>query len=263
MLRIEQPSVDLLSYEPEVVSNDGAILWMFGGGHWAGQPQHLNAIAGMVARELGVKIYVPNYRLAPEHPFPGDLDDCYEAWSQLVSGAVDADVNPNRVALAGHSAGGGLAAALAQRILDEGGVQPIAQCLFYPMLDDRCAADRSLYSINHFVWNNRANRAAWRAYIGPLEPGSPNVDAYASPARRDKLAGLPPAWIGMCELDLFYAEYLDYAERLKADGVSCDVYQVAGAPHAFEVFKPAAKISQAFQGAAIRFLKDRFDTHAT
>lgn len=246
----------VLRLQPDDRKSDGAILWMFGGGHWAGKPEHLNAAAGRAALELGVPVFIPDYRLAPENPFPADLDDCFTGWNWLVSNGGRDGINPARLILAGHSAGGGLAAALAQRILDQGGEQPVAQCLYYPMLDDRPAADRSLDAANHFIWNNKADYAAWSAYLNPYLPNADHLPPYASPSRRTDLSGLPPAWIGMCGLDLFRAQYVEYARRLEAGGVRCDAYDVPGVPHAFEVFKPSAQIARNFEQSAIEFMKN-------
>ena len=247
--------VDTLIFEPSKRLSQGAILWMFGGGHWAGKAEHLNATAGSVANELGVRIYVPKYRLAPAHPFPANLDDCHAVWTWLVQNAENREVDVSRIALAGNSAGGGLAAALAQRIRDEGETQPVAQCLFYPMLDDRTAADRSLDQTNHFIWNNKANYEAWRAYLSPNLPGADILPDYAAPARQVDLTGLPPTWIGICEIDLFCAENEAYAERLTEAGVMCRVHRVDGSPHAFEVIQPSAELAVSFRQSAIEFLR--------
>ncbi|MEO1078557.1 MAG: alpha/beta hydrolase [Pseudomonadota bacterium] len=260
--RESHDGLDILVYQSKAKMSDGAILWMFGGGHWAGKPEHLNAMAARAAREVGVPVFVPNYRLAPRHPFPANLDDCHKAWTWLIQNARGLGIDGEQIVLAGNSAGGGLAAALAQRLCDEGGVQPAAQCLFYPMFDDRTAADRSLDAINHFIWNNEANFAAWSAYLGSLEPGASALPPYAAPARRESLAGLAPSWIGMCTLDLFYEENEDYARRLHAEGVPCEICRVDGVPHAFEVIQPQASIAEAFQQSALAFLKKALSVDA-
>ena len=131
---------------------------------------------GQICRTLGLTVVSVDYRLAPEHPFPVPSDDCLAGWHWLQRHAASLGVDPHRVALGGASAGGGLAAGLAKRLLDAGGVQPIAQLLLAPMIDDRTAARRDLDAVKHFVWNNRMNRSAWRAYLG-REPGSDGVSA--------------------------------------------------------------------------------------
>ncbi|HAS42901.1 MAG TPA: alpha/beta hydrolase [Microscillaceae bacterium] len=257
--RVVENGVDLLVYSPKSKAPKGAILWIFGGGHWAGKPAHLNSIASKVVNELGVEVFVPKYRLAPRHPFPANLDDCFRAWHWLIAHVDKRGLDLEKLAIAGHSAGGGLAAALVQRIYDEGGVQPKVQCLFYPMVDDRIAINRALDKKNHFIWNNKVNYDAWKAYLKPHLPGQASLPAYAAAARREDLSGLPPAWIGQCGLDLFFDQYTTYAERLNDAGVKCETYLVEGVPHAFEVLAPKKEISQQFEADAIRFLGKVFN----
>lgn len=237
--------------------SDAAILWFYGGGHLAGKPAHLNSIASLAVKELGVTVFVPTYRLAPKHPFPADIDDAYGAWSWLRDNAKARGLDPDRIAIAGHSAGGGIAAALAQKIRDVGDKQPIAQLLFYPMLDDRTAVDRSLDKINHWIWNNKANHVAWRAYLKPHAPGADKLPDYAAPARCEDLSGLPPTWIGQCGLDLFLKEYQTYATRLSEAAIECETHFVDGTPHAFEVFEPNAPIARGLEMSALNFLRER------
>jgi len=250
--------VQVLSLVPGSIKHDGAILWMFGGGHWAGKPEHLNGLAGQAAHQLGVPVFIPCYRLAPEHPFPADLKDCFRVWQWLNSFGKVKGVNRRKIIVAGNSAGGGLAAALAQKVLDEDEGTPLAQCLFYPMLDDRTAVNEAFNSVNHFIWNNQANYQAWQAYLAPHEPGDPALPPYAAPGRRADLSGLPPAWIGMCELDLFFAEYQSYAQRLASCGIDCETYLADQVPHAFEVFKPNADIAKSFVSSALNFMSASF-----
>lgn len=249
-------TLQMLIYSPMQRKPSGAaVLWLFGGGHIAGRPAHVNSAASLTAAETGATVFVPQYRLAPRHPFPADLDDAFAAWEWLVEKAQDRGLDPTRIALAGNSAGAGLAACLAQRILDAGGTQPKAQALFYPMLDDRTAIDRSLDARNHFIWNNKANLVAWSVYLAPNAPGAPNLPPYAAAARRGSLAGLPPTWLGICGVDLFADECRSYARELKRDGVRCKVHETPGVPHAFEVLAPEAGISQAFVQSAIAFIE--------
>ncbi|BFM18163.1 alpha/beta hydrolase [Maricurvus nonylphenolicus] len=246
--------VEIRIFTPGNVSCDGAIIWFHGGGHIAGRPNQLDKTASQTARRLGVKIIVPQYRLAPEYPFPADLDDAYTAWQWLLQNASDLNIDSNRIAIVGNSAGGGLAAALAQKIYDIGSQQPAAQVLFYPMLDDRTAANKQLDADNHFLWNNKANRVAWNAYLAPNQCGANALPDYAAPARRQNLNGLPKTWIGVGSIDLFYDECVEYAARLKAQQVDCELFTVEGAPHVFEVLAPEERVTQNFVTSATNFL---------
>ncbi|WOE74679.1 alpha/beta hydrolase [Alterisphingorhabdus coralli] len=258
-VRVEKVSsgdVEMLAYTNKAKASRAAVLWFYGGGFLAGKPEHLNALASMIALHSGASVFVPTYRLAPKHPFPAALEDSQRAWRWLLEEGPGIGIDTERLAVGGNSAGGGLAASLVQWISDESDVQPRSQILFYPMLDDRVAADQSLDRINHFIWNNRANRVAWNAYLSPHKVGAAQLPPYASAARRDDLGGLPPTWIGQCALDLFCQEDGDYAQRLIAAGVDCKLEQVEGVPHAFEVIQPDASISKAFTRSAVDFLAE-------
>jgi acetyl esterase/lipase len=232
-----EAGVRLRVYRPQAAASGGALLWLHGGGLIAGRPAMDDAKCIAWVRELGLVVVSPDYRLAPEHPFPAALDDAHAAWTWLLGGGSDGEVDPTRVVVGGASAGGGLAACLAQRLRDEGGRRPAAQLLVYPMLDDRTAARRDLDAAMHLVWPNRSNRAGWSAYLG-REPGAAEAPAYAVAARAADLRGLPPAWIGVGTLDLFLDEDRAYAARLAAAGVATELHEVPGAPHGFDALAP-------------------------
>jgi acetyl esterase/lipase len=240
-------------YRPARRASTAALLWIHGGGMIQGRAIQDDRICGATAARLGIVVVSAEYRLAPEHPFPVPLDDCRTAWTWLRDHASELGVDPGRVAVGGESAGGGLAAALAQRLHDEGG-QPAAQWLLCPMLDDRTAARHDLDAVRHYVWNNRANRFGWRSYLG-TRPGAPEPPPYAVPARRDDLAGLPPAWIGVGDIDLFYDEDRAYAERLRAAGVPVTFHSVPGGPHGFEAWAPSSTIARTFIATAHDWLR--------
>ena len=212
-----------------------ALVWIHGGGYVIGKAQQDDALCRRFSTRLGVTVASVDYRLAPEHPYPAPLEDCYSALIWLAGlNAVDS----RRVAIGGASAGGGLAAALAQLAHDRAEVTPAFQLLVYPMLDDRSAA--SADNPNYRLWTPRSNRFGWAAYLGNADP------QVAVPARRTDLSGLPPAWIGVGTNDLFHDEDLAYAERLRAAGVSCDVEVVPGAFHGFDGWTPKAAVSRRF-----------------
>jgi acetyl esterase/lipase len=211
-----------------------ALLWIHGGGYVIGSAEMDDQLCARFSQRLGITVASVEYRLAPEHPYPAALQDCYAAltWLAGLSG-----VDPARVAIGGASAGGGLAAALALWARDHG-FTPAFQLLVYPMLDDRSAmtADKTGYRL----WNPRANRFGWSAYLGDADP------RVAVPARRDDLSGLPPAWIGVGSNDLFHDEDLAYAERLTAAGVPCEVEVVPGAFHGFDIWAAKTSVAQRF-----------------
>ena len=246
-----EAGVPVRVYRPHAAASGGALLWLHGGGLIVGRPSMDDGQCVGWARELGLLVVSVDYRLAPEHPFPAALDDAHGAWTWLQGAAAAMGVDPARVAVGGGSAGGGLAACLAQRLRDEGGARPAAQMLVYPMLDDRTAARRELDEIGHRVWTNRSNRAGWSAYLGDA-PGAADVPPYAAAARCADLAGLPPAWIGVGALDLFLDEDRAYAARLRGAGVATELHEVPGAPHGFDALAPDVPLARAFMARARR-----------
>jgi len=242
-------------YQSEDASSGAGLLWIHGGGLIMGNAAMNDYECSNYAKNLGLVVVSVEYRLAPEYQYPAAIDDCFEAWNWFHSKSSDLGVDPSRIAIAGQSAGGGLAASLAQRIFDVGGAQPAAQVLIYPMLDDRTAAKKELDPVKHRLWNNKNNRGGWSWYLGQL-PGEANTPLYAVPARRDNLSGLPSAWIGVGDLDLFYNENCEYSKRLMEAGVHCQLYTVPMAPHGFEALVPDASISYTFNKEIERFLRN-------
>jgi len=212
-----------------------ALVWIHGGGYVIGSAQQDDAICRRFSRRLGIAVASVEYRLAPEHPYPAPLEDCYSVLTWL---AGLPSVDPGRVAIGGASAGGGLAAALAQLVRDRGELTPIFQLLVYPMLDDRSSQTGA--NPNYRLWNPNSNQFGWAAYLGNADP---NV---AVPARRADLSGLAPAWIGVGTHDLFHDEDLAYAERLTAAGVPCQVDVIPGVFHGFDIVASKAQVSQRF-----------------
>jgi len=236
-------------YLPERRDRRGALLWIHGGGYLLGTAAQDDRFCAETAAQLGIVVVSADYRMAPEHPFPAPSDDCLAAWNWLQAWAHPLGVDRLRIAVGGQSAGGGLAAGLVQRLHDAASVEPVAQWLLCPMLDDRTAARRELDSIRHFIWNNRSNAIGWSAFLGQ-PPGAAEVPDYAAPARRTDLSGLPNSWIGVGDIDLFHAEDEHYAQRLMAAGVPTEFVSVAGAPHGFEGLCANTDTAQRYLAAA-------------
>jgi hypothetical protein len=146
-----------------------ALLWAHGGGYVIGTAAPDDALCRVVAEQLNVLVAAVDYRLAPEHPFPVPLEDCHDA---LVWLAARPDVDAERIAIGGASAGGGLAAALALLARDRGVVTPVLQLLAYPMLDDRTTLRTDIDERHLRLWNCASNRFGWSCYLGTT-PGQP------------------------------------------------------------------------------------------
>jgi acetyl esterase/lipase len=249
------PDLRVRKYETAWRAPGGAaLLWIHGGGYILGQPEQSDAVCGRFAKELGILVIAVDYRLAPEHPFPAPLEDCYAALSWMHARAGELGISPDRLAIGGDSAGGGLAAALAQLTRDRKQIQPVFQLLLYPMLDDRTATRVDHKGTGKYLWTPSSNVFGWTSYLAQ-KPGGPAVPKYAAPARMEDLTGLPPAWVGVGTLDLFYEEDVAYARRLQASGVPCELDEVPGAFHAFEVIAGDAAISRSFIDRQVAVLK--------
>jgi acetyl esterase/lipase len=238
--------VEVRVYDPAGrTENSPALLYIHGGGFVVGEAAADDGSCAHLARRLGALVVSVEYRLAPEHPFPAAHNDCWRALRWLHENADELRVDPARVAVSGESAGGGLAAGLVQRAVDEG--IPVAfQHLIYPMLDDRTVLRAEQEGGWSAIWTPRSNRFGWTSYLGH-SPGLERAVPYAVPARRAALDGMPPTWIGVGSVDLFYEEDVAYAERLRASGVPCELHVVPGMFHAGQRFATEAPAAKAFE----------------
>jgi acetyl esterase/lipase len=238
-------SVPVLIYRPARRQLPSpVVLWVHGGGFVFGTPQADHARCSAYADEVGAVIVSVDYRLAPEAPFPAALDDFDAALRWVRASAGELEVDPESLILAGASAGAGLVASLAQRTRDRGDPAPLLQLLIYPMLDDRTALLPDHAGRGWFGWTPHSNRFAWLSYLGRA-PGE-DPPPYAAAARAEDLAGLPPAWIGIGDLDLFQPEAAAYAARLDAAGVTCELVVINGAYHGFDTVDASAPVSRRF-----------------
>jgi len=241
-------------YRPEHASSRApALLYMHGGGLLIGTPHQDERQLRKIADDLGVVVAAVRYRLAPEHQYPAARDDCYDALLWL---AEQPGIDPNRIAVGGGSAGGGLAVATALTARDRGGPALCFQLLAYPMLDDRTALRPDPDRAYRRLWSNPANHYGWASYLGPAF-GRSDVPPTAAPGRCEDFAGLPPAWIGVGTLDLFHDEDLSYAAGLRAAGVACSTMVVPGAFHGFDVVAGSA-VAKDFHAAQVEALRTAF-----
>lgn len=228
-----------------------AVLWLHGGGFLLGSPKQDDALCRQIADELDAIVVAPVYRLAPENAFPAALEDAYAALAWL---AKRDDVDASRIAVAGASAGGGLAAQVALHARDRGEIRLAAQILVYPMLDDRTVLRTDLDERAFRLWDNRANRIGWSSYLGHAA-GAAEASEVAVPSRNEDLRDLPPAWIGVGDLDLFRDEDMAYADRLRAAGISCETLVVEGVFHGFDGVVPGAAATKRFRASMFAAMK--------
>ncbi|WP_084258575.1 alpha/beta hydrolase [Microtetraspora malaysiensis] len=230
------PDVAVRIYRPRQAQ--GAIVWLHGGGMVFGDLDTEHPWAARIADGSGAMVISVDYRRAPEHRFPAALDDAYAALSWTAEHAAELGIDPERIAVGGHSAGAGLAAAVALRARAEQGPPIRFQLLNEPGLDDR----QETWSQRHFTdtpWHDRDKiTTAWRHYLGSA-PATP----YAAPARAADLSGLPPAYIATAEFDPVRDEGIGYALRLLQAGVSVELHQWPGTFHGSQAIL-SAEVSQ-------------------
>ncbi len=223
-----------------------AVLWFHGGGYvLGGYEDNADLLEGFVV-DTGCVAYSVEYRLAPEHPFPAALDDAIAAIDYVTFNSAQLGVDMSRIALAGGSAGGGLAACAALRCRDRGGPRIGLQVLMYPLLDDRAITPST--QLDTVVWTKEENLIALRAYLGGAYPDV-DVAPYAIAARADDLTGSPRTAIVVGELDLFRDDAIAYAGRLYAADVSVELVIFPGAPHGLDSVAPTAAITERFVAA--------------
>ncbi|MET9794637.1 alpha/beta hydrolase [Nocardiopsis alba] len=229
------PPVRVRVYRPRGSEGGGALIWLHGGGWIMGDLDTEHPWATRLAAGSGRTVISVEYRLAPEHPFPAALEDAYAVLVWVSEQAERIGVDPERIAVGGHSAGGGLAAGVALSSRDRGGPAIRFQLLNQPGLDDR----QRTWSARNFTdtpWMDRDKvTAAWRHYLGS-EPAS----MYAAPARAEDLSGLPPAYIATAESCPVRDEGIEYASRLLRAGVSVELHQWAGTFHGSQALLSAS-----------------------
>jgi acetyl esterase/lipase len=223
-----------------------ALFWIHGGGYVMGDIEQDDRLMKQFVKRIDCVAVSVDYRLAPEHPFPVPVEDCYAGLKWLFAHADELGVEPARIAIGGPSGGGGLTAGLALVVRDRKEVQVAFQLLIYPMIDDRNATPASYAVTDPRVWNRESNRLGWKAYLG-RDGGGSDVSPYAAASRATDLANLPPAYISVGTLDLFVDENIEYAQRLIQAGVPTELHVYPGAFHGFDLFAPSAKVSKQFK----------------
>ncbi len=249
------PDVRVLVYQPKNSARPlPALLWIHGGGYVLGSADQDDARVKEIVSTVGCAAVSVDYRLAPETPHPGPVEDCYTALTWLFAHAPELGIDPTRIAIGGASAGGGLAAALGLLARDRGEVSLAFELLIYPMLDDRTVItpDPHPYT-GEFIWTHDANRFGWASLLGHA-PGHGDVSPYAAAARAETLAGLPPTYISVGALDLFLEEDLEYARRLMRAGTPTELHVYPGAYHGFNL-AAEAQVTQAFNRDSLAALR--------
>ncbi|WP_181774296.1 alpha/beta hydrolase [Amycolatopsis pittospori] len=202
-----------------------------------------------LVEEFGFVAVTVEYRLAPEHPHPAPLEDCYAGLTWMAENASDLGFDPAKLIVGGGSAGGGLSAGVALLARDRGGPALAGQLLLCPMIDSANDSASTVEFAERGVWSRAANEFGWRSLLnGQTSP-------YAVPATAADLTGLPPAFIEVGAAEIFRDEDVDYARRLWAAGVPTELHVWAGAYHGFDRFAPDSEVTRAALAARASWLR--------
>jgi acetyl esterase/lipase len=249
------PDVTLLICRPTAASAPTPVLYhTHGGGMSVGNRRTGIETIIDLAEPLGATVVSVEYRLAPEHPDPAPVEDCYAGLLATADLADELGIDPHHMVIIGASAGGGLAAGTALLARDRGGPALIGQLLMCPMLDDRNVSASTLQSWDRGIWNGPANRTGWKALLGDRQGGT-DVSPYAAPSRAADLGGLPPALLDVGSAEVFRSETVDYAERIWRAGGVAELHVWSGGYHGYDLFAPTAPLSQATAQVRIAWLR--------
>jgi acetyl esterase/lipase len=220
------------------------LLFIHGGGFVIGNLESEHGSCLALCRQLGIVLVSVDYRLAPETPYPGALDDCYAALAWMHENSAALQIDRVRTGVIGQSAGAGLAAATALVARDRKGPPICFQYLGIPELDDRLATPSMQQFVDTPMWNRPNAELSWDYYLGPgLQRGAPDVPAYAAPARAENLSGLPPAYVTTMEFDPLRDEGVLYALKLMQAGVATELHCYPGTFHGSSLVA-SAQVSQ-------------------
>ena len=249
------PDVSLLICRPVDVPGPRPVIYhTHGGGMILGDNRTGITGALDIAREVGAVVVSVEYRLAPEHPHPAPIEDVYAGYVWTVEHAEELGGDPERIVIAGASAGGGLTAALALLARDRKALQPLGQMLLIPMLDDRNDTPSAHQMAGLGVWDRASNEIGWGALLGEAR-GGPDVSEYAAPARAEDLSGLPPAFIDVGSAETFRDEAVAYASRIWQAGGVAELHVWPGGFHGFEGMAPQAALSRAASSVRLPWLR--------
>jgi acetyl esterase len=230
-----QAEIPIRIYTPNGDGPWSLLMYFHGGGFVMGSLETHDLTCRNVVRASGYKVISVDYRLAPEHAFPAAPEDCYAATQWAVTNAAELNIDPQRIAVGGDSAGGNLAAAVALMARDRGGPQLFKQVLVYPVIDFFSHAQATPYesyrlNAEGYMLTSQAMEDFWHLYIVDAQD---RVNPYASPIRADNLRNLPPALVITAEYDPLRDEGERYAQRLQADGVPVTFKRFDGMIHGF------------------------------
>jgi acetyl esterase/lipase len=248
--------ISLIICQPTATDNPSAVIYNIHGGGMVSGNNRTAELAGELKRaeQLNLAVVSVNYRLAPEHPDPIPLEDCYAGLEWLSANLNKYNFRSDRIIVSGNSAGGGLAAGVTLLARDRRGPNIMAQMLQCPMLDDRCNTPSAVQMEGIGLWETTSNITGWNALLGSRR-GSKEVSYYTAPARAEDLSCLPPTFIDVGAVESLRDETIDYAKRIWLCGGNAELHVWGGAFHSFDQWVPDAIVSKLADETRVKWLK--------
>lgn len=247
--------VEVLVFDPYgILEPAPCLVYYHGGGFFFGAAGYHYKLAKAYALQTPCKVVFVQYRLAPKHPFPIPPEDCYRGYLWLLENAEKLGIDKAKIAVGGDSAGGALAAAVAQMARDRNVPKPLFQLLVYPVTDRRMQSDSSRRFTDTPMWNSELSVKMWAGYIADEHAAD---IAYAAPIEAKTFADLPDAYIETAEFDCLHDDGIGYAEKLHAAGTAVELNETKGTMHGFDIVE-RAPTTKAAVAVRVRYMREKF-----
>jgi len=253
----EDIDIQLRVFSPKKLGNNlPCIYWMHGGGTISGLPEQEDSTLYNLSLSVGCVIISVNYRLAPEHPYPKPINDCYEGLVYVAKNANMFNIDATKIAVGGGSAGGLLSTSCAIMAREHNGPKLVHQSLTYPMLDHRAISGSNQQITDVGIWDSGMNKYAFDCYLKDIKDDIPR---FAVPNLVGDLSNLPPAFIAVGTMDCLRDESIEYAQKLAASGVKTELHIYPGMPHIFDALAPESAAVKDFNAVRIAAFKRAFN----
>ena len=239
----ENKDIEVLVFKPRnISSNAPCLVYCHGGGFFIEAAQAHKKMMFEYAQKANCVIVFPHYRVSYNNPFPTSLEDCYSTLKWTNDNTKLLGIDKVKIAIGGDSAGGNLAACIAQMALDRQEISLCFQLLVYPVCDHTLSSASMKTFQDTPLWNAPSSKLMWDVYLKGKDRN--NLPNYVSPLQRTDLNGLPPAYIETAEFDCLRDEALLYSQKLKDTNIKVELNQTKGTIHAYDIIEKSS-ITQA------------------
>lgn len=253
------PDIRVRMYRP--INNNETLPCMVhfhGGGYMMSSPEAFSGFIKNIIDARPCVVITPDYRLSVDNPFPEGFNDCYDTVLWAKENADELKIDASKFILAGHSAGGGLTAAVTLKARDTKDFNIAFQMPIYPMIDHRQQTESARTMTTAPVWDTKNNKFAWELYLRNIKG---EVPSYASPSLNTDFKNMPPTISFVGDLEPFKDETLNYVEELKKEGIPVNFKLFKGAFHGFEVLHKYANISDEANRFQIQAFAEYYDAY--